>query len=418
MERGFSTRLEHCEIAIVGAGLFGRTLALALLLKGFSVTLFDKDSVAGTESCAFTGAGMLAPYCELETSDPIICALGEDAIRLWSDIISNLGTDVFLQNSGTIVVSHPTDHFLLNQFQARVDKKLVDQSAKLVWLDTAQLADLEPSLMPRFSKALYAADEGQVDNRQLLSALAGALVEHGCEWKADSHVHHIRKVTITEIDESRASDTPALGLQYPDYDEDQQADRVEYQHHAIPKCRYEISVGAARYAFNLVIDCRGMGAKNQLEELRGVRGEMLEVHAPDVVLTRPVRLLHPRYPIYIVPRPGHRFLIGATTIECEDYRPITVISTLELLSAAYSVDPSFAQASIIETRVNCRPAFNNNQPLIQHSKGLIQVNGLYRHGFLVTPKLVSLLLDFIESKPIDTRFTGLFKEEKQVATVC
>ncbi len=376
MERGFSTRLEHCQIAIVGAGLFGRTLALALLLKGFRVTLFDKDSVAGTESCAFTGAGMLAPYCELETSDPIICALGENATRLWSNIISNLGTEVFLQNSGTIVVSHPTDHALLNQFHARVDKKLVDQSAQLVWLDTAQLADLEPSLMPRFTKALYAVDEGQIDNRQLLSALASALVEHGCEWKADSHVHHIRKVTVTEI-----------------------------------------SVGAARYAYDLVIDCRGMGAKNQLEELRGVRGEMLEVHAPDVVLTRPVRLIHPRYPIYIVPRPGHRFLIGATNIECEDYRPITVLSTLELLSAAYSVDPSFAQASIIETRVNCRPAFNNNQPLIRHSKGLIQVNGLYRHGFLVTPKLVSLLMDLIESKPIETRFAGLFKEEKQVATV-
>jgi glycine oxidase len=383
------------EIAIVGAGLFGRTLTLALLRKGYRVTLFDKDTVEGKESCAFAGAGMLAPYCELETGAAIINRLGIDAVSLWADIIGHLNTDVFLQNNGTIVVSHPTDHSLLQQFYARVRRKLVDQSSQLEWLDTARLANLEPSLLPRFSQALYAIDEGQIDNRQLMKALANTLMELGCEWRANSPVHHIQPVTISNR-------------------------------------KYAICVDAARYNFDLVIDCRGMGAKNQLQELRGVRGEMLEVYAPDVVLNRPVRLLHPRYPIYIVPRPGHRFLIGATSIESEDYRPITVISTLELLSAAYSIDPSFAQASIVESRVNCRPALNNNQPLIQFSSemnynkglnqpnnnGLIKVNGLYRHGFLVTPKLVSLLLDFIESNYIDPRFTCLFREERHVATVC
>ena len=34
-----------------------------------------------------------------------------------------------------------------------------------------------------------------------------------------------------------------------------------------------------------------------------VYGEVIRIHAPEVTLTRPTRLLHPRYPIYIAPNP-------------------------------------------------------------------------------------------------------------------
>ncbi len=352
------------EIGIVGAGLFGRTLALRLLKNNFHVTLFDRDAVEGEASCAFTGAGMLAPYCELDSSDPIICALGEDAPGLWSEIVADLPTTVFLQNAGTVVVSHPGDDALLKQLYARVSTKHASQPAQLIWLDADDLLQLEPSLAGRFDRGLYASNEGQIDNRQLLNGLAAALIEKGCNWNSN-----------TEVDSINGS---------------------------------EICAQDKRHNYDFVVDCRGLGAKDQLKELRGVRGEMIEVHAPEVVLTRPVRMLHPRYAIYVVPRPGNRFLIGATSVECEDYRPITVLSTLELLSAAYSLDPAFAQASITETRVNCRPAMPNNQPLVRHSENNIEINGLYRHGFLITPMLVSLVAEWMQTKTVDRRFAHLF----------
>ncbi len=363
--------LHRLRIAIVGAGLFGRTLALTLLRKGIAVTLFDKDSFEGTSSCAFTGAGMLAPYCELDSSPELICELGRDSTKLWAAILDELPAKVFLQNEGTIVLAHPSDHLLLTNFYTRISKKMQSQPSELIWLDATRLGTLEPSLLGRFDRALFAGDEGQIDNRELMRALASALQELKCDWKTNTYVEFI---------EQRA-----------------------------------LSTSEGTYDFDLVFDCRGMGGKAGFQELRGVRGEMLEVEAPDVVLTRPVRFLHPRYPIYIVPRPAKRFLIGATSIECEDYRSISVLSTLELLSAAYSVDPAFAHASVVEARVNCRPSLTDNQPLIQHTEGLIQVNGLYRHGFLLTPKLVSLLIDWLEAKPIENTFSHLFKEGKQIA---
>jgi glycine oxidase len=174
-----------------------------------------------------------------------------------------------------------------------------------------------------------------------------------------------------------------------------------------------VTANSTKYLFDCVIDCRGLGASSDLMTLRGVRGEIIDLHAPDVDLGRPVRLMHPRYPLYIVPRQEKRYLIGATSIECNDTTAVSVQSTLELLSAAFSVHPGFARASIIEMRVNCRPAFSDNLPKIIYRPGLVRVNGLYRHGFLVAPKISELLCEFLETgKPTQNQILAkLFEEE-------
>ena len=125
-------------------------------------------------------------------------------------------------------------------------------------------------------------------------------------------------------------------------------------------------------------------------------------------LTRPVRLLHPRYQLYIVPKPNHEFVVGATQIESEDSSPVSVQSALELNSALYTLNPAFAEARIIEMQSNLRPALNDNRPQIQHEAGLIKVNGLYRHGYLLAPVVVqytlALLLDTVTT---DTNFSNI-----------
>ena len=88
---------------------------------------------------------------------------------------------------------------------------------------------------------------------------------------------------------------------------------------------------------------------------------MIVVETTEIALSRPVRLLHPRWPLYIVPRDDNRFMIGATTIESED-RGVSVRSALELLSAAYAVHPAFGEARIVEIGAGLRPAFPDNLP--------------------------------------------------------
>jgi glycine oxidase len=83
-----------------------------------------------------------------------------------------------------------------------------------------------------------------------------------------------------------------------------------------------------------------MGAKGDLRNLRGVRGEIVRLQAPDIELNHMLRLLHPRYPVYIVPRADGKLVVGATTIESEDRSPASVRGVLEKIDTVvvYKVD--------------------------------------------------------------------------------
>lgn len=144
-----------------------------------------------------------------------------------------------------------------------------------------------------------------------------------------------------------------------------------------------------------VIDCRGLAARDLLPDLRGVRGEMLVLRQPEISLARPVRLLHPRVPIYLVPRGDGVFMLGATMIESDRRGVVTARSVLELLSAAYALHPAFGEAEIVETGADARPAFPDNLPRIGRVGDRLYANGLYRHGYLLAPAVAQQLADHI-----------------------
>ncbi|MGR3513466.1 MAG: FAD-dependent oxidoreductase [Paracoccaceae bacterium] len=162
---------------------------------------------------------------------------------------------------------------------------------------------------------------------------------------------------------------------------------------------------ASDHAADLTVDCRGFAARDVLKDLRGVKGEMLVLRAPDVTLTRPIRLLHPRIPVYIVPRGDGVYMLGATMIETADRGRITARSMLELLSAAYALNPAFGEAEVLEIGVDVRPAFPDNLPRVRKIGSTIYANGLYRHGFLLAPTLAQsvagLVLDDAKTELVD-----------------
>jgi glycine oxidase len=153
----------------------------------------------------------------------------------------------------------------------------------------------------------------------------------------------------------------------------------------------------------IVIDCRGMGSRQDLPLLRGVRGERVLIQSRDVVLSRPVRLLHPRQPIYVVPQGSGRYVIGASVIEREDDGPMTLKSALDLLGSAYVLHPGFGEASIIEMGAGVRPAFPDNVPhiVVEDDGRTIRVNGAYRHGFLLAPVLAHAVKRFLSDSRRD-----------------
>lgn len=343
------------KIGIAGAGLLGRLVALRLVHAGYDVTLFDKDSREGTASCGWAGAGMLSPYAELEKAETVVADLGRDSLRLWPKVMAQLSQPVFFQQNGSVVVAHRQDLADLERFKRQVAGRL-NEPERMQALDAAGLADLEPELANRFGRAVYFEDEAQLEPHDLMPALHQALIEADVTWHAGATVVEMRS--------------------------------------------YQLRCSTTWFRFDWVLDCRGLGAAPEWQDLRGVRGELIRVVAPDVQLARPVRLMHPRYPLYIVPRPNNVYLVGATAIESNDMRPVTVKSCLELLSAAYSLHPGFAEAHILEASVNCRPALPDNQPHLHVSPGLIRANGLYRHGYLTAPAVAEEIFRLLNDQPL------------------
>ncbi|OGT56680.1 MAG: hypothetical protein A3F43_05085 [Gammaproteobacteria bacterium RIFCSPHIGHO2_12_FULL_42_10] len=383
------------KVGIAGAGIMGRLLAFALQKAGWDVTLFD---VANQSSVSFVAAGLLTPLVELEKNDLIIYQLGSVALKEhWPCLLQALDSDIFFKHDGSIVLAHPRDSAELTRLMCLIADKLnataipsspaiLSRSVTphLLWgllddgkpiatlgmtkrhemtaikgsdlseayqrLDQAALLQLEPSLTS-FQTGFYFPNEGQLDCQAVMSVLTSLL-------KEKTHYHEC------------AVDDVSPGV---------------------------IKTVHETHYFDLVCDCRGLGATQFFPDLRSIRGELVWLTAPHVDIRRPIRLMHPRYSLYIVPRPHHVYLVGASEIEADDHSEISVRTLLELLTAAYSVHPGFAEARVIKTSTHCRPALADHLPRIKYTDGLLAINGLYRHGFLIAPTLLVEAMAWITS---------------------
>ncbi len=383
------------NIAIIGAGLMGRLLTLFLhksnsqqdshnvfstpTCANIKVTLFDKDTKQAHNSSAYAAAGLLTPLGESLHCEKSIVDMGFESLRLWPSLLKNIEAYTFFQQTGAIIVSHEQDKGDYQRFTRHIQNNYPDQ--KIQQINSVELTSLEPELARSFHQGLYLPQEGQIGNRRLLVALRQQLEKTQVNWLSECEV-------------------TAISPQ-------QHGCNIEYQ-----PCNGQPTKNKTTHSqhYDLVIDCRGTGASTlqaktnnaALKDLRLVRGELFQLFAPDVNLSRPIRLMHPRYQLYIAPKQKGFYVVGATEIESSDNSRMTVRSSMELLSAAYSIHPGFAEANIRQHISQCRPAFSDNQPKINYHHNLLQVNGLYRHGFLIAPVILKQTLAFINNLASDS----------------
>ncbi|MEJ7932173.1 FAD-dependent oxidoreductase [Ramlibacter sp. AN1015] len=332
--------------AVAGAGLLGRLLAWQLARRGHHVEVFDPAAGPDARGAAgWTAAGMLSPVAELECADEQVYALGLRSMALWPRIAADIGAPLGLRFEGSLLLAHRGDE--------GAARRVVDLLAAKAPaghgpepLDAARLRALEPGVQ-RLPHAWLLPGEGQIDTVLAMQALAEAAAAAGARFHWGCTVERVGPGWL-----------------------ETQGRRIEADR---------------------VFDVRGTGARPQLP-VRGVRGEIVHLYAPGLVLHRPLRLLHPRHRVYIVPRAGERVLVGASEIESEDRSPISLRSTVELLTAAHSVLPALAEARIVHTETNLRPALPHNLPELHRAPGLTQINGLFRHGWLIGPALVEQAL--------------------------
>lgn len=346
---------QHC--VVLGAGLMGRLMAWRLNQQGHHVQLHEAQAQELQGSAAWVAAAMLAPLAESAITELNVVGMGMYGLKRWPELLAQLDQTVFFQQAGTLVVWHRQDATLARHFSDKLaqTQKHLPELASYVEVDSSSLQQLEPMLAGTFHQAMFLPGEGQLDNRQLLDAL----------------MHQLQTSLV--------------------------------------QMHFESAVSPEQFSqADWVIDCRGTGARGDWPALRGVRGEVLRVHAPEVKLGRPVRLIHPRYPLYIAPKPDGVFVIGATEIESDDTSPASVRSSLELLSAAYSIHKGFGEARILEINAQIRPTLPDNLPAIRlHAHRSMQINGLYRHGFLIAPAMLDASLALMSGNKQTAQSLGI-----------
>jgi glycine oxidase len=329
---------------VIGAGIAGLTAAYELARRGAAVELVERREAPG-RGCSFYAGGMLAPWCEGESAEPLIVSLGQEALTYWTRTVP------VARREGSLVVAPARDKPELARFARRTSAHET--------VESDSMAALEPDLAGRFDRALLFPQEAHLDPRAAVAELTRRLSA-------------MPNVTLTFGSEP-AEGTPATWT----------------------------------------LDCRGLAARDALPDLRGVKGEMLVLETHEIALSRPVRLLHPRWPVYIVPRGQGRFMLGATMIESERAGHVTARSAMELLNAAYALHPAFAEAEIVEFGSELRPAFPDNLPRIRKAGRTLYINGLFRHGFLLAPALARMAAAIVLDNAIFPEVMDADQRERQ-----
>lgn len=342
-------------VGIAGAGLLGRLLAWSLARRGLQVSVFDPAGgpaprFDGHGAAAFTAAGMLSPLAEREVASERVSAMGWRSIEGWQAVAAAIvDPSVSLEGRpglrvnvrGSLLLAHRSDRGTAERLLSRLPGKL-PAARRPTPLAAGELVQLEPALhgVPH---AWLLPGEGLVDPVATMQALhddAG-----GVQWHWGHRVEALRPGALC------------------------------------------LSRDGVWRPFDLVVDARGLGARPVLP-VRGVRGETVWLRLPGHGLRRPVRLLHPRHRVYLVPRSDDLVVVGASEIETEDRSPVSLRSAVELMAAAASVMPVLQEARIERLDRNLRPALPDHEPLLHSEAGLLRMNGLFRHGWLLAPALV------------------------------
>src|SRR5690606_33603519 len=280
------------NVGIAGAGLLGRLLTYLLTQQGHEVSVFDPAlGPLARGAAGWTAAGMLSPTAELECADMDVFQHGLRSIDRWAEIIPALPGKVSMAHAGSLLLAHRHDAGSAKRIISLLTEKAPpEHRPQSISADT--LAGLEPDIHGP-AHAWLLPHEGHLNTVEAMQGLYEGAPAANWYW---NHA-------VTALEGGR------------------------------------LIANGTSFNFDHVFDVRGLGARaptptRQTNEvsctnLRGVRGEIFWLHAPGVRLQRPVRLMHPRHRVYLVPRRGDIIVVGASETESEDRSPVSLRSTVE-----------------------------------------------------------------------------------------
>jgi len=357
------------DLVVVGAGAVGLAAAWRAAQAGLSVLVAERAHAgAGASGVA---AGMLAPVTEADFGEQDLLALNAEGRALWGEFAAELesltGLPAGYADSGCLVVAADRDDAAelrrLHEYQRTL-------GLEAEWLTPSAARALEPGLSPRIGGAISTPDDGQVEPRAVVAALAAALAADGGELAEGTEVAELTG------DEGRVTGVRTVA-----------GVRIEAGHVVVACGAWS---GQSPFA-----------AEPGAPAVRPVKGQLLELRATGGQLPLVARLVRtPR--CYIVCRDDGRVVIGATTEDRGFDTTVTADGVFRLLEAAMEVLPDVAELELTGTRAGLRPGTPDGRPVIAagQREGLIWATGHGRNGVLLAPLTANRVLGLLGAKVV------------------
>ena len=359
------------DVAVVGAGVIGLSVAWRAAQEGLTVAICDPEPARGA---SWAAAGMLAPTTEGRWGEGTLQALSQASAAAWPGYAAALeddsGLPVGLRRDGTLSVALDADDYRALEESFAVQREM---GCDVELLSGQDCRRLEPSLNPRVAGGVLSVGDHQVDNRALLRALTQAIAVRGVELLR-SAVREVRRTAAEHVGGVVLDDGTELA-----------AGRV---------------VVAAGWRSGQL----GGLARGDVAPVRPVKGQILRLGSdPSVpVIGRAIRAMAQGRSVYLVPRASGEVVVGATMEERGADTTVTAGAVYDLLRAAVAVVPEVAELELSEAMARLRPGSPDNGPILgaASTPGLFLATGHYRNGVLLAPLTADALFDALSGRDI------------------
>jgi len=339
------------EVIVVGGGVIGLAVSVALAERGVEVTLVSEHRPGEASPAA---AGMLAPSVERAPGPAHKFSIAaRDRYPAYIEFLAErTGIKVPLNRLGILQVA----------FSQKGIKGLRKSALPTTrWLDAKELQHFEPAL-PHALGAMFNAQDGAVDNVVLLEALKKLCA--GEKW-------------IERLDGGVRSVKPAAA-----------------------SCTITLDSGTQLTAASVVIAAGAWAAKisgaRLAKHVKPARGQLVSYSST------PLRHVAYGPSGYIVPRGS--ITIAGSTMENVGFDTTTTASGVKKVrAAAEEICPVLASSTTTEAWAGLRPVTPDLLPMIgpdPKHPSLIYACGHSRNGVLMAPLTGDLIADLVTESPL------------------
>lgn len=358
--------MKKYDVAIVGGGIIGVTIALELARDKLTTVVLDRQQ-PGREA-SWAAAGMLSPAPDSPRDVPLVPLLRR-SLQLYPEFVATIEDESgkstgYAHNGALQIFCGPNGE--RDRDAEIAEHRRLGLTAEPIALEKAR--EREPSI--EHSAASWLPDEATIEPRRLMDAVLSAARSHGVEIRPDCEVTKLLRTG------DRCTGVMARGE---------------------PITAGSVVLAAGCYSAQ-ILEASGFTAA--YAPTRPVRGQMVCLRSNDVNLRCVVR----SHRAYLVPRPDGRIVAGSTLEEAGFRKQVTPAGMKHILEGALELCPALGNAEVLETWSGLRPGTSDDLPVIgpiTPIDGLLTATGHYRNGILLALVTARLMRNFLTKSPTD-----------------